>query len=70
MLILKDQNPSRNLTDDESSGVCPAELESMCTAPRMLVHFAFLCDTVSVPTLWIGCDAPASRPILLPQTML
>ena len=34
MLTLKDRNPSRNLTDDESYGVCLAEVESMCTAPR------------------------------------
>ena len=56
MLTLKDRNPSRNLTDDESYGVCLAEVESMCTAPRMLVHFYILCHCFSAN--------PASRPIL------
>lgn len=39
MLILKDRNPSRDLTDDESPGVWPAELESVCTAPQILSPF-------------------------------
>lgn len=55
VLILVDRNPSRNQTDDESSGVWPDVLEVVCTATRMLVHFVRVCG--SVPTLWVRNDA-------------
>jgi hypothetical protein len=47
MLILKDRNPSRNLTDDESSGVWPAVLES-CV--QLLGCQSILC------TLWFSAN--------------